>query len=195
MITTRGALLTRDATKAVELPVGANGLILGSNGTDVLYTPRIALQTSVASTSGMEVPFTGIPSWAKRVTVFLQGVSIDSISDLQFQIGTSAGYEITGYEGANTFTTGGAATTNFTAGFAFRSDSAAALFHGKITFELMNAATNLWVANGGIGASNFSYNNRIAGTKALAGALDRVRLISVSGTANFDAGLMNIAWE
>ena len=52
--------------------------------------------TAVASTSGTSIDFTGIPSWVKRITVMLNGVSTSGTSIVQVQIGsgspTTSGY-------------------------------------------------------------------------------------------------------
>jgi hypothetical protein len=45
------------------------------DGTPVMGASVITRGTAVASTSGTTVDFTGIPSWAKRITVMMSGVS------------------------------------------------------------------------------------------------------------------------
>ena len=55
--------------------------------------------TAQNSTSGTAILFTGIPSWAKRVTVMLSGISTNGTSIPQIQLGTSSGPTTTGYVG------------------------------------------------------------------------------------------------
>ena len=43
------------------------------------------------------VEFTSIPSWVKSITFMLNGVSTNSTSPMQIQLGDSGGYEIKGY--------------------------------------------------------------------------------------------------
>ena len=60
----------------------------------------IASGTAVASTSGTSIDFTGIPSWVKRITVMLSGVSTSGTSIVLIQIGagsvTTSGYASSG---------------------------------------------------------------------------------------------------
>jgi hypothetical protein len=71
--------------------------------------------TSQATTSGTSKDFTGIPSWAKRITLVLQGVSLSASAGLLLQLGDSGGIETSGYASQfNAFnnTPGGVAVTN-----------------------------------------------------------------------------------
>jgi hypothetical protein len=55
------------------------------------------LGVNVGTTSGAAIDFTGIPSWVRRVTLMMDGVSTNGTSPLLVQIGTSGGIENTGY--------------------------------------------------------------------------------------------------
>jgi hypothetical protein len=70
------------------------------------FTGNIAVPTgtlyplvsdTAKSATGTSVDFTGIPSWAKRVTVMFSGVSTNGASVPLIQLGTSSGVENTGY--------------------------------------------------------------------------------------------------
>jgi hypothetical protein len=58
---------------------------------------RLVLTTSVNTTSGTSIDFTGIPSWVRRITVMLLAVSTNGTSGVQIQLGDSGGVETTGY--------------------------------------------------------------------------------------------------
>jgi hypothetical protein len=154
--------------------------------------------TAVASTSGTSIDFTSIPSWVKRITVMFNGVSTNSTSFKQIQFGTLSGVETSGYVGAYAYggsgagSNGGVATTGFVIG----SNVAAETLHGSFIFSLLNSSTNLWAMQGSVANSTGTfYFYNCAGTKALAGTLDRVRITTVNGTDTFDAGSINILYE
>jgi hypothetical protein len=143
------------------------------------------------STSGTVVDFTGIPSWVKRITVMFNGVSTNGSSQIIFQLGTSSGFETSGYAGGGGFATLGTANSN---GFLIAdtsSASAAYVREGQYVFH--NMTGNVWTMSGvGYGATALLLSS---GTKSLGGVLDRVRVTTVNGTDTFDAGQINIIYE
>lgn len=155
--------------------------------------------TAVASTSGTAIDFTNIPSWVKRVTVMFNGVSTNSTNTLQVQIGsgsvTTAGYTSSASQITGTNTT---TISSITTGFGVMPVVAAAdSYTGTVVLTLITG--NTWVESGiiirtsGNGVSGVS-----AGSLALGGALDRIRIIaSATGSASdtFDAGSINILYE
>ena len=146
-----------------------------------------------ASTSGTAIDFTGIPSWAKRITVMLAGVSTNGTSPLLFQLGTSGGFQTTGYTTANTRIGASAViAASSTAGWSINSATAASNSSGIITFTLVNGV-GLWVGEGTIASSEPAVS-WTSGNKDLAGVLDRVRITTVSANT-FDAGTINILYE
>jgi len=153
----------------------------------------VTLGTSVATTSGTSIDFTSIPSDVKRINVMWQGVSTNSTSDLQIQIGTAGSPETSGYLGAVSITNSTIGTA-FASGFLVqRGTAAASINHGNIT--LTNISGNIWVENGTYALSNTALNGVSAGSKTLAGVLDMIRLTTVAGTSTFDAGEINISYE
>jgi len=156
---------------------------------------RLKLGTSLATTSGTSKDFTGIPSWAKRITVLLDGVSVSGTSVLLIQAGTGGSPTTTGYtSGAIQLSGASTAPSTFTTGFGQQATGAVAAsetYSGKCTLEL--DASNKWVAT----HTNFTGSKCSigGGTIALAGALDNIRLTTVNGTDTFDAGSVNIDVE
>ena len=152
--------------------------------------------TAVASTSGTSIEFTGIPSWAKQITVMFQGVSSSSTGVIQLQIG-SGSYTISGYlSGASNFVGYSAVTTGF--GCAYN-NAATSLWHGAVRLTILNPSTNTWVSNGILNDSSAGAQiMNSAGSISLSGTLDRVRVIaSATGSPSdtFDAGTINILFE
>jgi hypothetical protein len=140
-----------------------------------------------ASTSGTSIEFTGIPSWVKRITVLLNGVSTNGTSAHIVQLGDSGGYETSGYVGSS-------GSTLFTSGFIFANPGlASAVVHGQVT--LCRLTGNTWSALGGVALSSTAAQGTHAGTKTLSDTLDRLRITTAGGTDTFDAGQINILYE
>jgi hypothetical protein len=150
--------------------------------------------TAVASTSGTSIDFTSIPSWVKRITVMLSGVSVSGTSNILFQVG-SGSIISTGYNSESSRTSTAATVVLSTAGIILFSGGATEVFHGLVTFCLLDS--NKWVASYACGQITPTGNGVFGGgsTPALGGALDRVRITTVNGTDTFDAGTINILYE
>ena len=176
---------------------GSAGNILGTDGAGNLswVNGRMVLDTAKASTSGTSVDFTGIPSWAKRVTVMFDGVSTNGASLLQVQLGDSGGIETSGYAGTSQYFGTGAAAANYTSGVVLQNNvpSASNLMVGSLRVE--NITSNTWSITGGIAFSNTNLSGIVFYTKTLSGTLDRVRITTTNGTDTFDAGSINILYE
>jgi hypothetical protein len=147
--------------------------------------------TSVASTSGTSIDFTGIPSWVKRITVMFNAVSTTG-SNMLVQIGagsvTTSGYVSTCNQFNQSNGTNGLSST---AGFAVYND-ASSFVTGIMTISSLGS--NIWIDSI---AGRRSNTECIVGggTVTLSGTLDRVRITSVNGTDTFDAGSINIQYE
>jgi len=149
--------------------------------------------TSVASTSGTSIDFTGIPSWVKRITIMFQGVSTSGTSTPLIQIGAGS-VETTGYVSTSVQlpNAGAIATTSATAGYIIRSVLAANVISGQMVITLIGS--NLWVSSHVL-KTDTSTGVTGAGDKTLSGTLDRVRITTSGGTDTFDAGSINILME
>jgi len=205
---TNGLAFSADSAGALEFKTGSGagttaltlsssqiatfaGNVISPLGT--LYP--IVSGTAVASTSGTSIDFTGIPSWVKRITVMLNGVSTNGTSVLQIQIGsttfTTASYSSTGLTTQTTTLN----STTYTSGFGFSfNNSAASVYTGVVTLVLQTS--NTWVGTGsGQSIGGNSTWATFGFAPNLAGVLDRVRVTTINGTDTFDAGSINILWE
>lgn len=195
-----GAVCPSATNAANATNVTGTGVITSANIADGTITKTdlanpLTQGTAVASTSGTAIDFTSIPSWVKRITILLNGVSTSSTSGMQIQIGSlSGGIETTGYlSQASTFnnTPGGIASlTGLLVTYAM---IAANAYSGKI--ELLNVSGNTWVTSGVIGSNTASVVSLFIGNKTISSTLDRVRITTVNGTDTFDAGSINILYE
>ena len=149
--------------------------------------------TSVASTSGTSIDFTGIPSWVKRITVMLNGVSVSGTSSNLFQLG-SGSVQTTGYTSATTLNLTTAAAFTSTAGMISFCDNATYVKHGAFVFT--SFGSNTWIVTGGANNNvTTAFTTYTTGQVTLSGALDRVRITTVNGTDTYDAGSINILYE
>jgi hypothetical protein len=157
--------------------------------------------TAQATTSGTAIDFTGIPSWVKRITVMLNGVSTNGTSFPQIQLGTSGGIESTNYIGTTGVigNTGTGLITQLSSGILLDCYAsyytASSTRQGSIVFNLISS--NTWAFSGNLGstATAFVAIAWTGGSKSLSGTLDRIRLTTVNGTDAFDAGSVNILYE
>jgi hypothetical protein len=167
--------------------------IADANVTPAKLSQPLTLATVQNSTSGTSIDFTAIPSWVKRITVMLSGVSTNGTSPVIVQLGDSGGIETTGYLGYSfeiKATPAGLATSS---GIVLNTPTATSTCDGILT--IANLTSNTWVANyiGGDGA--FGVCNMAGVSKALSGTLDRIRLTTSGGADTFDAGNINIMYE
>lgn len=170
----------------------APSTIQGSGGQALVGFNAIRMGTAVASTSGTSIDFTGIPLWAKRITVMFNGVSTNGTSLQMLQLGSTT-IEISGYvSGSNIGTTAWNAITSATNGFQIANSAAVYSFSGSLT--LVHMGSNTWQCSAVL-LSSFPGFMFTAGSKTLAGVLDRVRITTVNGTDTFDAGSINIMYE
>lgn len=168
-------------------------VIEGGTGTSTVKPYRMVLGTPITTTSGTSHDFTSLPTWVKRITVMLNGVSTNGTSQVRIQIGTSSGIETTGYLGV-AYTIGSTGSQWTSAGCEIESGAGSGVTrHGKIILSLFGS--NSWIFNANLGRSETVYGLLSAGSKTLAGTLDRIRLTTVNGTDTFDAGSFNILYE
>jgi hypothetical protein len=173
-------------------------VLSGNTGSalDGIKNSLMFLETAQATTSGTSINFTGIPSWAKKITVMFNGVSTNGTSLPQIQVG-SGSFTTTGYVGSASYGgAGGNQQANLTSGFPLSTTgvytSAAFLIYGGI--QLINITSNTWLINGTTTIASASVS-ALAGQIVLSGTLDRLRLTTVNGTDTFDAGSINILIE
>ena len=173
-------------TLSAPLVAGSNTVTLpAATGTISL----LAQATSVASTSGTSIDFTGIPSWAKRITVMFNGVSLNGGASYLIQLGDSGGIETTGYLSTSTYSTNSASSTS---GFAILSTLSTYVNSGQLV--ITNVSGNVWVESHSmtLGSTVSAYGG---GNKTLSDVLTQVRITTTNGTDTFDAGSINVMWE
>lgn len=199
-VAAKGDLIGASANDTpVIIPVGADGTVLqadSSQSSGLIYRSKLVSMGLVVA-AGTAVDFTGIPAWAKRITVLLNNVSISGTANILVQIGDSGGIETSGYLGSSAISqnAGATAAVNSTSGFPVEVASATNTVQGSMTIALLDAATFSWVAAHSYGLSNVAAAGYGGGSKATSAALDRIRITTTNGTDTFDAGSINVMYE
>jgi hypothetical protein len=176
--------------QGIAAPTTAGNVVFTTDGTNWSSAPNIVRGTSVTLTTQTSVDFTGIPSWAKRITVMFAGMSGSGTSSFLVQLGTGS-IVTSGYVGANGR---GAVFAYFSAGFILvNGPTASQLYSGTETFTLLN--NNNWTGAGVICANSSDGYYVNSGYVPLGATLTTVRITTVNGTDTLDAGNINILYE
>jgi len=154
-----------------------------------LAQPMTLMSGQVASTP---ILFTGIPSWAKRVTILLYQLGTSGAAHINVQIGDSGGLRTANYVSTSVTidSSGNTAGVSATDGFIWYSSSASNTNTGII--QLTHVGLNVWVASH---TGKQTTTNVVSGggtiTTALGGTLDRVQIAATG----LNAGSVNVLYE
>jgi hypothetical protein len=188
---------TYGGTGASLSPTTAGNVLFTADGSVWSSTAKIVGGTSV-SASGTSVDFTSIPSWVKRITIMLSGVSISGTSTLQLRLGTSGGFVTSGYSsniGVITAASTAAGSVATTTGLIIINSGGTADTTSAV-LSLNNFTGNVWTYSGTGGRTgNVAAYYVSAAPQTLSGTLTQIRLTTVNGTDTFDAGSVNILYE
>lgn len=166
----------------------------GDTGAKIPLSYVVLNRSSAVTLSTTAVDITGIPSGVNRLTVAIDGLSLDSTVAYNLQLGTSNGVVASGYLScAISISTAGTAVSNSTQGFGIRNAGATRLWNGQAVVTRVTSHT--WVASHTLGAETTG-DMAVAhggGSVPLGGQLDRIRLACTGGS--FDAGQASVYWE
>lgn len=186
-ITLPDASTTLVGTDAIQTLT--NKTISGGTITSATISGGAITRDTEKTLSGTTTEFTDIPSWAKRITVMLSGLSTNGTDQPTIQIGSGT-YAVTGYT-STASSSGG--NVSLTTGFILTNGhSAADIFSGSV--QLVNVYGNVWIESGVC----FNVNGAArpsSGIITLSGKLDRLRITTNTSVNTFDAGLANVFYE
>jgi hypothetical protein len=190
---TSGSIVINGSDKVVVTSAGnvTAGTFTGALTGSLTAGGSVTSGVAVASTSGTAIDFTGIPSWVKRITLMLNGVSTNGVAPYILQLGTSSGIVTTGYVSTRNTLYSSIQVAQSTSGFDLL-EGTAALFHGGSVIISYFGSSNTWVVSGVIASSGAIAFTTSGYSPNLGGALDRIRLKT---TDTFDAGSINIMYE
>jgi hypothetical protein len=179
-----------------RLPKGTAGQLVAMNAgaTAPQWSDALTSSASVNTSTGATLyDVTGIPSWARRVTIIAQGISFNG-SETCFKVGSSGGVVSTGYSGVKILMGGGGSgATAGTLSTSIGTQTSAAL-SGSVVFTRMGTG-NVWAFNAGLGFTSSNFGVLTVGAIDVGATLDRIRLTSVGGSATGNAGTMIVNWE
>lgn len=201
---TAGGVVYGDGTEYASTAAGTSGQVLTSAGSSAPTWTTISagytLGTPIATTSGTEAEFTGIPSTARQIILSFNQVTFATGANINaaIQVSTSSAYLTSGYVGrmgtlGSTNTSPDGLSTRIAicnGSFVASGDS----LTGSLTMTLLDSSTNTWAGSSML-AVNVA-NNRIFFTPftfALASSLNKLKLFDNSGNA-FSSGSFNIAY-
>ena len=177
----------------------SGALALQSNGTTKLTVDstgaygQLVSGTAVASTSGTSITFSSIPSWVKRITVILSGVTKSAGNDLLVQLAKSGGTVTTGYVSYGVQNTGaGGIASSATTGFNVKWQNTTAVVSGRMELDLITGTT--WTQSHTMAATTSVGMYAGGGTIALGATLTGLVITSTS-TDTFSAGTINLFYE
>lgn len=159
---------------------------------------QIQPQTAVTLTTQTAVDFTSIPSWVNRVTLLFSSSSTNGTSVPIVQLGDAGGFETSGYTGNVSVGSNGVAWTvgaTPASGFGLSTSNAAgSVYTGKLVLDRING--NEWVASGDWAQTTATISTHLlTGAKTLSATLTQIRLTTVGGSDQFDAGTVNVSYE
>lgn len=168
----------------------------GSSVAADLTNQRMSLVAPIV-VSGASVDFTGIPSWAKKITVIYSGISTTGSTATQFtiQLGTSGGVVTSGYAAGTTIVSANtASSTIHTSGAVVANGvgGTGALTTGVTT--VVNLVSSTWNISGGNNRTDSASGGFHNASISLGGVLNRVRLQAI-GSDTFDAGSVSLLIE
>jgi hypothetical protein len=185
---TTADILTVDASGNVTTTL-ANGIV-----TPAKLSQPMTLMTGVAASTA-SVVYTGIPSWAKRITIMFYEISITGANHILVRLGTPSGFEQTGYKSQMTILNAGSSTAGSTIGFIMHWPEPNSFSNGTMTISHMGS--NVWTSSGTYQWTGSSNSTIVSGgSKVLTtGVLDRVQILSGNGSDTFDSGSVNVMYE
>jgi hypothetical protein len=189
-------VLSGDTSGSITVSAPA---VAGSNTQTLVATTGtlapIVSGTAITLTNQTAPEFTGIPSWVKRITVVLNGVSANNTGSWLLQIGDAGGYETSGYAGTgDTWAATPGASLWSGSGFRLNQSTTTAAAVNNAIATLVLLGSNTWVFQYVGGNTNAASLQLSAGAKTLSDTLTQIRLY-VDGTIQFDAGTINILYE
>ena len=177
----------------LQAPAVAGGSVQTFTSASGTIAPLV--RDTAVTASGTSFDFTGIPNWAKRITVMFSGVSTNGTSGIYIQLGDAGGIENTGYSSTSFRADATTVATSTGAGAGYLVASIITSNATSGLFTITNISGNTWVIYGGVYGATTTLYITCQGTKTLSDVLTQVRIATVNGINTFNAGTVNILIE
>jgi hypothetical protein len=202
---TKGNLMVGNGTDWVSVGVGTDDQVLTADSADaegVVWKNAGSVNGGIlgpgSTASGTSSELTGIPSWVTEIQVIFAGVSMDSVDEVELQVGHAGGYVTSGYHGA----VARAGTSNSvgpTDAARLTTSNAANQEHWQVvTFTKHDdnrwfwAGQRCYTESGGADASSTVHS--YSGYVDVTAALTKMQ-IRVDGAGNFDSGEWSLRYR
>ena len=188
-----GSVLVPD--NSIIVTPSISGAIMTSMGSSVLTQATSQAAGTVSSTVAT-VSFTGIPTWAKRITMTFVDVQTVSNGIPAIVAGSSGTYDLTGYSainsniGASTAASAASATTSWDIS---KDGGSSNEYNGQIVITKHSGNTYTIISQLRYGTSSTTF---ATGSKTFTNPIGNVQL-RMSGTSadKFNGGSVNVIWE
>ena len=152
------------------------------------------LSSTVATTSGTAIDFTGIPSTARLIILNFFDYSKSGGNSTLIQLGTSGGFVTSGYISAGVRTTTGPSigAANKTDGFGVPDENGGYETAGQAIITCVDVSNNKWIYSF-TGRGDSSLTMTAGGFIALGGTLTQIK-VRPSGSDTFDTGAINLQY-
>jgi hypothetical protein len=189
--TSAGVIVTSDTSGDIALQsAGTTKFTIASTGA---YGQLVSMTAQTPSAVTF-ADFTGIPSWAKRLTVMFNGVSFTNTANVFIQLGTASGFASTGYISTSNIlnNASGSSGSSSTSGFLVFDGDASYVLYGTCVITLLSSNNYVATHSYRVSTSQIILGS---GSVSLGGTLNSVRIISSDNVGTFDAGTINILYE
>ena len=182
---------------SVVLPVAPTIVSPTISGAVMSTMASSILTSSTAQTaSGPTISFTGIPSWAKRITVLLVNVTTVSTGIPAIRAGAGS-YENTGYLGATVKigslnSTDGAASAITSWDIVNSVATSSYIYTGQLVITRLEGY--LYIISGLL-QYNTNTGLMVNGVKTFSGNISQLQLLMSTGADTFNGGSINIMYE
>ena len=155
----------------------------------------ILTSSTAQAASGATVSFTGIPSWAKRITVLLKAVTTVSSGLPAIRAGAGS-YEATGYSSTNNAI--GISTVSSTLSATTSWDlqnggGSANVYSGQLVITRLDGYT--YTIAGQVSYGTSGQTALTTGYKIFSGDISQLQLLMSTGADTFNGGSINIMYE
>lgn len=168
---------------------GSSGAVLKSNGSG--YTVTSALNNGTVQTASGTATYSSIPSYVKRITVMFAnvGTNTNPNPNIEVQLGTSSGFQTSGYVSSTGAGTTSANVTQSTTAFIVRGGGGS--LSGTLTLSLLDPTNNIWVYTT-VNGTNTNQWGFGGGYVTMSGTVTQLQIFNSGG---FSGGSFNILYE
>lgn len=179
------------ASPTISTPTITSPIISSANLTSMNSSVTTAGGAVSFNSAAILTTYSGIPSWAKRITLVVYSASLSGSAYIRVQFGTSGGLVTSGYTGYVGLVGTTNVYANFSNGFIFHQGA----ISGMYQWMLVDPSNNTWSGHGNFGYNASTNDSTSAGGVILTNPLTQIQINSSNGTDTFTAGKFNLYYD